>query len=411
MKAEIIVSGSELLLGQSIDTNGPWIAQRLSEIGIDCHFKSVVGDNLENMAETFKTALSRADIVLCTGGLGPTQDDITKEALAKALEKKMIFDESLADIILDKFRRRNREMSRNNLRQAYYPEGAKVLKTHPGTAPGIQYDIEEDTKRSQVKTVFLMPGVPSEMKLMMREEILPMLLTRLPNPEKIYTKILRCWGKGESELAELLGDINDELDHKSNPKLSFLASGIEGIQVRFSSKNRNEAEAMKLIEPYENRAKALLGDLCFGEDEESMESTVATLLRQRNLTLGVFESFSEGMITARLNEKSASHDYFRGAWVESNQQSITPEIAQERLAKIAELSAADIVITVTAKPLNGEKADSNNTIELTLLLKHGERIREKVMIIPYFHHLSTVKFSVINLLNLLRLYLLRDLKI
>lgn len=406
MKAEIIVSGSELLLGQSIDTNGPWIAQKLSEIGIDCHFKSVVGDNLENMAQTFKLALSRADIVLCTGGLGPTQDDITKEALAKALNRTMIFDEHLAEIIRDKFRRRHREMTENNLRQAYYPEGAKVLKTHPGTAPGIQYDLKDDG--GALKSIFLMPGVPSEMKLMMNEEILPLLTQRLPTPEKIYTKTLRCWGKGESELAERLSEINDELDHKQNPKLSFLASGIEGIQVRFSSKNRTEEEAMALIKPYQDRAKKLLGELCFGEDEESMESTIATLLEERNLTLGVFESFSEGMLTARLNEKSASNRYFKGAWVESNQQRITPAIGRERLEKITSLSGADIAITVTATPQEGLHPHAENNIELLLLLKHGEITREKRLIIPYFHHLSTVKFSVINLLNFLRLYLLRN---
>src|SRR5699024_9994061 len=142
MKAEIIVSGSELLLGQSIDTNGPWIARQLSEIGIDCHFKSTVGDNLNNMATTIARDFSRANIILCTGGLGPTQDDITREAVAKALDLPLIYDETLAEVIREKFRQRNRTMSDNNFRQAYYPEGADILEAFPGTAPGIHLQYE-----------------------------------------------------------------------------------------------------------------------------------------------------------------------------------------------------------------------------------------------------------------------------
>lgn len=393
MKAEIIVSGSELLLGQSIDTNGPWIAQKLSEIGIDCHFKSTVGDNLYNMAETFSKAISRADIILCTGGLGPTQDDITRDALAKALNIPLIYDENLAEVIREKFKARNRTMSDNNLRQAYYPQGAMILEAFPGTAPGIYLPY-------QGKHIFLMPGVPSEMKVMMNDDVLPHLMRLLPKIEKIYTKTLRCWGKGESDISTLLADINDELDHLPNPKLSFLASGIEGIQVRFSAKTDSESTAMALIEPFAERAKAILGNLYFGEDHASMEATVAKLLDQKTLTLGLYESFSEGMISTRLNDKSHTQYYFKGAWIESRERDLSVEAYKTKLYYIQSLSHADIVITV-----HGEEISKNN-LQLTLLLQHHDQLHEKTMIIPYFNHQAAVRFSVINLLNMVRLYLL-----
>ncbi|UNM94933.1 CinA family nicotinamide mononucleotide deamidase-related protein [Ignatzschineria rhizosphaerae] len=392
MKAEIIVSGSELLLGQSIDTNGPWIARKLSEIGIDCHFKSTVGDNLNNMAETFSKAMTRADIILCTGGLGPTQDDITRDALAKALNLPLIYDEALAEKIREKFKARNRAMSDNNLRQAYYPENATILDAFPGTAPGIYL-------QHQGKHLFLMPGVPSEMKVMMEEDIIPLLTSLLPNIERIYTKTLRCWGKGESDISALLAEINDELDHLPNPKLSFLASGIEGIQVRFSAKTATESEAMTLIEPFATRAKALLGNLFFGEDDVSMEATVAKMLDQKTLTLGLYESFSEGMIATRLNEKSQTQYFFKGAWVESRERDLSVEAYKTKLYYIQTLSHADIVTTV-----HGEEISKNN-LQLTLLLQHHDQLYEKSMIIPYFNHQAAVSFSVINLLNMVRLYL------
>ena len=393
MKAEIIVSGSELLLGQSIDTNGPWIARKLSEIGIDCHFKSTVGDNLNNMAETFSKAMSRADLILCTGGLGPTQDDITRDALAKALDLPLIYDEDLAEKIRAKFKARNRIMSDNNLRQAYYPQGAQILDAFPGTAPGIYLHY-------QGKHIFLMPGVPSEMKVMMKDDILPFLIKLLPKIEQIYTKTLRCWGKGESDISALLSEINDELDHLPNPKLSFLASGIEGIQVRFSAKTDSESTAMALIEPFIIRAKALLGNLCFGEDNVSMEATVAKMLDQKTLTLGLYESFSEGMIATRLNEKSDTQYYFKGAWIESRARDLSVEAYKTKLYYIQSLSHADIVITV-----HGEVISKNN-LQLTLLLQHHEQLHQKTMIIPYFNRQAAVSFSVINLLNMVRLYLL-----
>lgn len=397
MKAEIIVSGSELLLGQSIDTNGPWIAQQLSQIGIDCHFKSTVGDNLHNMAETFAKAITRADIILCTGGLGPTQDDITREALAKALDLRLIYDATLADQIREKFKARNRIMSDNNLRQAYYPENAQILQAFPGTAPGIYLPY-------QGKHIFLMPGVPSEMKVMMTDDILPLLIKMLPKVEQIYTKTLRCWGKGESDISALLTNINDELDQLPNPKLSFLASGIEGIQVRFSAKTDSEAKAIALIEPFKQRAKAILGDLCFGEDTASMEMTVAKMLDQKTLTLGLFESFSEGMIATRLNEKSHTQHYFKGAWIESHERNLSVDAYKTKLYYIQSLSHADIVITV-----HGEEISQNN-LQLTLLLQHHDQLHEKKMIIPYFNHQAAVSFSVINLLNMVRLYLLGTLE-
>lgn len=394
MRAEIIASGSELLLGQSVDTNGPWIANELSKIGVDCHFKTVVGDNIENLANTFRLALSRADIILCTGGLGPTQDDISREALAKAVGAPLIFDEALAERIRQKFKRRNRTMTENNLRQAYYPEGSTLLSAHPGTAPGILFTTEEK------KMIFLMPGVPSEMKIMMEESVLPHLLTLLPTPEKIYTKTLRCWGLGESDIAEMLSEINDELDHKSNPKLSFLASGIEGIQVRFSAKSATEAEALTIIEPYLKRAEHILGEYCFGYDDESMEQAVQKLLEASDQQLALYETFSRGLIAERLNRKSDTRAYFRGSLVESDRRQPLNRVEMEhRLKQISALFQSTLLLSVTGEI-------EQDILKLTLYRYDADGLHSELLTIPYFNHDAAVNFSVINTLNYLRLSLL-----
>lgn len=391
MRAEIIVIGSELLLGESIDTNGPWIAEHLRQIGIDCHFKAVVGDNLDNIANTFTLALSRADIVLSTGGLGPTQDDISKDGLAKALGKPLVFDERLAERIAEKFAERGRNMSENNLRQAYYPEGAKVLATHPGTAPGIHYTISNDAGDKQI---FLMPGVPSEMKLMMSESIIPFLLNLLPNPEQVFTRTMKCWGLPESDIAEKLKTINDELDHAHNPKLAYLASGINGIKVKLSSKNRTLAEADQLIDPYKARIVEILGDYIFGYDDDSMESVVANLLETAGLTLALYETFSAGLVSSRLNELTDSTPYFRGAVINHDSNNIFT-----KLQDTAEYFGADIALNVS------EVTRTERNITLALNLYHGDTQLTKEITIPSFSLGQTRRFSVINLLNQLRLYL------
>lgn len=407
MRAEIIAIGSELLLGQSVDTNGPWIAQKLSQLGIDCHFKSVVGDNIQNIVSTLNLARSRADIIICTGGLGPTQDDITKEALAEALNTPLIYDTALAEVIRKKFIARKRTMTENNLRQAYYPKGAEILKTHPGTAPGIHYHDQASGQH-----LFLLPGVPTEMKLMMRQSVLPLLKELTPTEEEIYFKTLRCWGVGESNLAELLSEINDELDEKSNPKLSFLASGIEGIQVRFSAKAASYSEAMHLIKPYQKRAEILLGELLFGYDDESMESVVKALLIASNKRLALYETFSRGLISERLNRKSDTREFFHGSLVESDRrQPHDEEDLRHRLNQVQSLFAADLVLTVLGRPFIDQNRPEESTIELTLALYSKEEgLEQKSLIIPYFNHDATVDFSVINSLNFLRRTLLKELK-
>lgn len=407
MRAEIITSGSELLLGETIDTNGPWIANKLRHIGIDCHFKATVGDNLTNLIHTFKEALSRADLIFTTGGLGPTQDDITKEALAQALDKPLVFDESLAQAIEAKFYQRGRIMTENNLRQAYYPKGATILKTYPGTAPGIHYTLKR--KGGTEQHIFLMPGVPSEMKLMMKEEIIPNLLKAHPHLQPIFTRTIKCWGIGEADIAELLAPINDELDTKINPKLSFLASGIEGIRVRLSSKNYTQEEADRLIIPYKNRIVTLLGDKVFGFDEESMESTVASLLVEKKLTLSLFESYTKGLMAERLHHKTIPSSYFKGGVIADKQYFSERELFK-KLKETTQFLQADIIMNSRVIKEN------SNYITLLLTLYHhnhhnnqpSPHIETKEITTPNFNLQQTEEFTVINTLDFLRHYLLNN---
>lgn len=407
MRAEIIASGSELLLGDTIDTNGPWIANRLRHIGIDCHFKATVGDNLTNLTHTFKEALNRADLIFTTGGLGPTQDDITKEALAQALDKPLVFDKRLAQNIEAKFHQRGRIMTENNLRQAYYPKGSTILKTYPGTAPGIHYTLKKEHGGEQ--HIFLMPGVPSEMKLMMTEEILPNLLKMNPHLQPIFTRTIKCWGIGESDIAELLAPINDELDTKINPKLSFLASGIDGIRVRLSSKNHTQEEADQLITPYKNRIVELLGDKVFGFDEESMESKVASLLLEKKLTLALFESYTKGLMAERLHHKTIPSPYFRGGIVAHKQDFSERELIK-KLKETTQFLRADIVINSRILEENREYI----TLLLTLYHQNSHQnqqpphLETRKITTPNFNRQQTEEFTVINTLDFLRHYLMKN---
>jgi nicotinamide-nucleotide amidase len=309
MRCEIVAVGTELLLGQIVDTNGAWMGEQLALAGIDCTHRQTVGDNLDRIVDALALALGRADAVVVCGGLGPTQDDITREAIAEVMGVRLVQDDDVADRILEMFAGRGRRMPANNMRQALVPEGAEAIADpQPGTAPGLLCPVGD-------KVIYAVPGVPYEMQQIMTGAILPDLQRRSGQTAVITSRTLRTWGESESGLAERLADHVTELDASGTVTLAYLASGIEGLKVRMTVKAADEASAAKVLDAEELYLRGLLGSLVFGIDEVSMEHAVAALLVEQDLTLAVAESLTGGLVAARLVNVVGASTWFRGGVV------------------------------------------------------------------------------------------------
>ena len=305
MRCEVVAIGTELLLGQIVDTNSSWIGEQLALVGIDSHFQTKVGDNVDRIAATIELALRRSDAVICCGGLGPTQDDLTRQGIAQVMGVPLVFDEDRADLIRWMFRGRDRNMPDNNLLQAHRPEGAEFLETQPGTAPGLVCPFGD-------QIIYAVPGVPWEMKEMMAKEILPDLARRAGISSVIASRTLRTWGQSESGLAEMLAERIDELDSVGNPTLAFLASGIEGLKVRITAKADSDDEAVAVLDAEEAMLRKIIGQFVFGIDDQTMESVVLDALRDRGWTLAVAESVTGGLVGSRLASVPGASDVFVG---------------------------------------------------------------------------------------------------
>lgn len=317
MRVEVVAIGTELLLGQIVDTNSSWIGEQLALAGLDSLLQTKVGDNVGRIVAVLSAALDRADAVICCGGLGPTQDDLTRQAIAEVMGVELELDEDRADLIRWMFRGRDRQMPDNNLLQAYRPAGTEFLEHQPGTAPGLRCELQWPVgdPSSATKVIYAVPGVPWEMQEMVGLDILPDLQRRAGINAVIRSRTLRTWGESESRLAEILADRIDALDVMGEATLAFLASGIEGLKVRITAKADTEAAAMAAIEREEANVRALLDDLVFGIDDDTMESVVLELLRERGLSLAVAESLTGGLIGARLASVPGASDVFRGGVV------------------------------------------------------------------------------------------------
>ncbi len=302
MKAEIIAIGTELLLGQIVDTNSAYIAQQLTTIGLDLHFKSTVGDNLERIKSTLKLALSRADFIITTGGIGPTQDDLTREAVAEVLGVPLIFQARLYEQICDFFQRAGRPMSANNKKQAFLPAGAKPIENPVGTAPGF---IAE--KNGQA--IIALPGVPHEMTYLLEQNVLPYLRQKLGIKEVIVSRVLKLFGIGESMVDE---SIKDLMATGVNPTIGLLAhTQIGEIHIRLTAKAPDVVQAQNLIAPVEARIRERLADYIFGGDEEKYEEVLIRLLRQKKLTLAIAETSFGSSAIQSLKTIQGSQDILR----------------------------------------------------------------------------------------------------
>ncbi|MGH7852857.1 MAG: CinA family nicotinamide mononucleotide deamidase-related protein, partial [Candidatus Binatia bacterium] len=283
--AEIVAIGSELLLGQIVDTNSAWMAQRLTALGVNLYFKSVVGDNPGRMKQVISRALERADIVITSGGIGPTQDDLTREIVAEVTGQKLVQDAGMLAQVEEHFRRRGRPMTPNNIRQSYMPEGAIPIKNPNGTAPSF---IVEDPRA----VIYSLPGVPVEMKWLFENEVEPYLRRKFNLAEVIHYRVLKIIGIGESAVDDKVGHL---IANSNNPTVGVLALPGQ-VDVRIAAKAANRDEAMKLIAPVEAEVRQLLGAAIFAADDETMEHVVGKLLRVHNKTVAACEDLTCGQL-------------------------------------------------------------------------------------------------------------------
>lgn len=409
MRCEVIAIGTELLLGQITDTNSSWIGEQLALAGIDSLHQVKVGDNFDRMVECIRHALSRADAVITCGGLGPTQDDITREAIAEVLGVPLVRHPEIGERIRQMFESRGRVMPENNLRQSEVPEGASTIAEQPGTAPGLICPIGD-------KVIYAVPGVPHEMRTMFNGSILKDLRQRAGFTGIIKSCVLKTWGHSESGLAELLSERIEALDAAGNPTIAFQASGIEGIKVRVTVKADDDATAERLIDEEVRNIRDILGTSIFGVDNETMESVVLDALRERGLTLAVAEITSGGLISTRLSAIDTSGDVFRGSVVPvagAVRETLlgvphdaigTAEAARTMAEAVRKALGADIGISTTG--LHDVDLPSDlppGTTFLGIASAAGTDV-EKV---PFPGDRERIRqFAVISLLNYLRLKLL-----
>ena len=308
MRCDVVAIGTELLLGQIVDTNSSWIGEQLAANGIESLAQLKVGDNLGRMVTSLRRALEDADAVIICGGLGPTHDDLTREAIAEVMGVALEPDAAVADVIRAMFESRGRRMSENNLRQALVPVGATIIPQTRGTAPGLICPIGD-------KVLYAVPGVPHEMKEMVERAILPDLRRRAGDESVIVSRVLRCWGESESGMNERLDGVIAELEADGRATLAFLASGWEGIKVRLTTKAPTATEAAELLASWESRVRSELGEIVFGTDDQTMESVVLDLLRARGWSLGLAESVTGGLVGARITGVPGASEVFAGSIV------------------------------------------------------------------------------------------------
>lgn len=358
MKAEIISVGTEILLGDIVNTNAQYVAKELASIGIEVYHQSTVGDNVERLYECFKESLERSDVVITTGGLGPTKDDLTKEVAAKFFGQELVLHEPSWEYIKSLIQRRGKEIAPNNKKQAYFPESAIILKNNNGTAPGAILKKDD-------KAIIVLPGPPKEMKAMFNESVMPYL--NQFTDFKLISKTLRLYGIGESDLEIAIMDI---LDEQTNPTVALYAKEME-VTIRLTAKATDEEEALKLIEPVENRIRERVGKFIYtnddkynGESQNVLEEIVAKLLVEKDLKVATAESCTGGMVaSALIDYPGISSVFLEGCVTYSNESKIkrlgvkeetlnkygavSEETAIEMAKGIAEGLGADIGLSTT----------------------------------------------------------------
>jgi nicotinamide-nucleotide amidase len=383
MIAEIVSVGTELLLGQIVNTDAQYLAQRLSEMGIDMYHQVTVGDNRQRVIECIKQAYGRSDIVITTGGLGPTQDDLTKEAVAEFFGLPLEADAESEVRLRAHFAGQGREMTPNNLRQIYFPQGCLILKNDYGTAPGCV--VERDGK-----CVIVLPGPPNELQGMFRDVVLPYLRSR--SEEIIVSRVLRVFGLGESTAEHLVRDL---IEKQTNPTIAPYASFGE-MSLRLTVKCRADADARALLDPLEAAVRERLGDHVYAVDEDSMEGAVVhRLLAAGNKKLATAESCTGGLVAAMLtNVPGASEVFHEGFVTYANEAkmralgvseetlasygAVSEQTAREMAQGAREKARADYGLAVTgiAGPGGGSEEKPVGLVYVALATEHGTQVVE-----------------------------------
>ncbi|HBZ62881.1 MAG TPA: competence/damage-inducible protein A [Acidimicrobium sp.] len=406
MRCSVVAVGTELLLGQIVDTNSSWLGEQLASAGIDSLFQVKVGDNLGRIVATLRSTLEQADAIIICGGLGPTHDDITREAIAEIMGVELEMNDEVALVIDQLFTSRGRRMPQNNLRQAMVPKGAKIIEQRRGTAPGLICPVGE-------KVMYAVPGVPFELYEMFERAILPDLLARSGEASVIKSRVLRTWGDSESGLNERLVGVINELEKVGNPTLAFLASGWEGIKVRLTAKAKTESQAIELLDIWDAKVREQVEDLVFGVDGQNMESVVLQNLRERKLTLGIAESVTGGLMAGRLTAIAGASDVFRGAIVSYDSEVkfellsvsrgpvVSESAAKEMAVGVRKTLGSDIGLAVTgvAGPTEQDGVKVG-TLCVGLVMPNGD-VRSTTFSLPYGRE-QMRQFSVISALNFLR---------
>ncbi len=350
MKAEIISVGTEILLGEILDTNSQYLAARLPSLGIDLHYISKVGDNLSRLAQTIGRAQERSDLVLITGGLGPTEDDVTRQAIALSLGEEMYLDKETEQRLRAFFADRGFTFPERNIKQAMLIPSAQAIPNPRGTAPG--WWAEKDGR-----IIAAMPGPPAELQRMWEVEVAPRL-ARLATGEVIVSRTLKTIGIGEAHLDEMVSPFLKS----ENPTVGVYAKA-DGVHLRLTAKAPNEEAARDLIQPMEEELRQLLGDAVWGTDDDTLESVVGAILKQRGLTLATMESCTGGLLASTITDVPGSSDYFKGGYVAYTAQmkislgvsaefiekhgTVSDEVAAD-MARAARLKAGvDLAVAVT----------------------------------------------------------------
>lgn len=382
MICEILSVGTELLLGDILNTNSQYLNRRLADLGISVYFNTTVGDNPQRLKKALEIAFSRSDMVIATGGLGPTKDDLTKEVSAEFFGKKLILHEESLNRIKEFFEKRGLPLTEGNIKQAYIIEGSKVIPNDWGTAPGIIYE-------NNGKILILLPGPPREMIPMFETYVVPYLLTL--SSETIQSKVLRVCGLGESFMEERIKDL---IENQTNPTIAPYAKEGEAI-LRITAKAKSKEEAEKLIEEVEKEIRKRLGDFIYGEGDITLEEVVVKLLIEKGITIAVAESCTGGMISARIvNVPGVSKVFKEGIIAYSNESkvkrlniseetlkkygAVSKECALEMARNVALISGADIGLSSTgiAGPEGGTSDKPVGLVYLGLYMNGVENYKE-----------------------------------
>lgn len=415
MRAEVVAVGTELLLGQVVDTNSAHIGEQLAAHGINCHYQTKVGDNLERIVLALRTALSRSDAVITCGGLGPTQDDITREAIASVMNVPLLRDPEVLERIRAMFAARGRQMSESNARQADVPRGATVIPQVVGTAPGLVCPVGQ-------KVVYAVPGVPFELQEMLGRAVLPDLVARAGERGVIASRTMRTWGLSESRLAEELAAHMVELDQRRAssgqvPTLAFLASGMEGIKVRATVRAADAEAARTLLDAEEDAVRSIVGRRVFAVDDETMEAAVGSLLLRRGWTLAVAESLTGGLVASRIVSVSGASAWFTGGVVSyatdvkrsllhlGEGPVVSPEAARHMASQVRLVLGADVGLSTTGVAGPSEQDDQPpGTVYVGLALP-GTKPEALALKVPGDRE-RVRQYSTISALDALRMRLL-----